>query len=390
MSRLSDIVTGTIHELSRKGTGILHIGKIPVYVAGTAPGDTITAMVIKTSKHFAIGKLLTIVSPSPFRRPSPCPASPRCGGCGLIHLDPSYQRQQKIQWLRDLLDTQGLTCEISDMVIGHELGYRHRINLSKTTHTSLPYGMNRWHSQYIEPLSHCPIAVPSINDAWDQWSEWGESRHLSTLTISANGSGQTAVAGNDSDGRRYDSGDTILTDTLNGIRYSWTSDSFFQSNIPLAAQLVKTVASLLSPGRLETGVDVFCGVGLFGLYMATMCHAIVGIESNPAAVDMARFNADANGIDNFEVRCQEAEPFFKSGVPMDFGVVDPPRTGLGPALCDQICQSGIGRWVYVSCNPITLATDLARLSSHYSISTIIPFEMFPNTVHSEVVVSLTR
>jgi 23S rRNA (uracil1939-C5)-methyltransferase len=145
----------------------------------------------------------------------------------------------------------------------------------------------------------------------------------------------------------------------------------------------------------ETVVDAYCGTGTIGLWLAPYAKEVRGIESIPEAVEDARANAARNGRDNAQFYAGNAEELLprwvKSGFAPDVIVADPPRTGLDPRFLEAVLKTKPKRFVYVSCNPSTLAKDCkVLLDGGYKLEWVQPVDMFPQTSHVECCSLLVR
>ena len=184
----------------------------------------------------------------------------------------------------------------------------------------------------------------------------------------------------------------IKTEEINLIKIS--PAAFWQVNHDGAEILYRTAAEKAGLTGEETVADLYCGTGSIGLSMSHKAKKITGIEIVPEAVECAKENAAANGIENAEFYCADASDIRSIGDKLDADVViiDPPRKGSTRELIAAIAERGVKRIVYVSCAPDTLARDCAEFYKHgYRISgEVTPVDMFPRTGHCEVVVSLTR
>lgn len=190
-------------------------------------------------------------------------------------------------------------------------------------------------------------------------------------------------------------GSDVIYDELDGLRFAISARSFYQVNPAQTAALYrKTVEYAGLTGR-ETVIDAYCGIGTISLFLARRAGKVYGVESVPEAVEDARRNAALNGIDNalFEVGlAEEVIPRWREeGVAADVIVVDPPRKGCDAKLLDTIVRMRPQRVVYVSCNPATLARDLAVLEAGgFRTVEAQPVDMFPHTGHVECCVLLIR
>ena len=190
-------------------------------------------------------------------------------------------------------------------------------------------------------------------------------------------------------------GRTFIEERLSGLRFRISPLAFFQVN-PKQTEVLyaAAVATAALTGR-ETVYDLYCGTGAISLFLARKAARVVGIESVAPAVDDARANAALNGLTNLEFVCGEAESIvperYARGERADVVVVDPPRKGCDPRLLDTLSEMAPDRIVYVSCNPATLARDVARLSeTGYRVASVQPVDMFPWTTHVEAVALLTK
>jgi 23S rRNA (uracil1939-C5)-methyltransferase len=169
-----------------------------------------------------------------------------------------------------------------------------------------------------------------------------------------------------------------------------SATSFFQVNSAQAAQLVNIVMGALDLGGSEHVLDAYCGVGLFAAFIAEEAARVTGIEANPPAVVDARHNlAHLDHVSILEGAVEEIIAGLDA--PVDAVVVDPPRTGLAVEVIDAIADQKVGRVVYVSCDPATLARDAQRLVRHgYHLAWVQPVDQFPQTYHIENVALLER
>jgi 23S rRNA (uracil1939-C5)-methyltransferase len=187
-------------------------------------------------------------------------------------------------------------------------------------------------------------------------------------------------------------GKPLITERLDGLSFSISPDAFFQTNTEQAERLFRTVLQLADVDETQTVFDLYCGGGAIGLFLAPHVKRVTGIEVIASAVEDARRNATANGIENAEFRFGDLKEALDDPTleKPDLVVLDPPRGGTHPKTIQRLAEMSPPKIVYVSCNPAILARDLAVLIPAYNIREIQPVDLFPHTGHIETVVALVR
>jgi len=183
---------------------------------------------------------------------------------------------------------------------------------------------------------------------------------------------------------------TRLAEKLNGVPLFMRPKSFFQTNTAVAEKLYAAAREWVADFKPSTAWDLFCGVGGFGLHCATADTALTGIEIEPEAIACAQMSAAALSLRHVSFAALDATLFAaREDAAPDLLIVNPPRRGLGDALCKQIATAAPKHIFYSSCNPETLVRDLAQLKG-YTLDRVQLFDMFPHTAHYEVLVKLSR
>ncbi|MBK9270928.1 MAG: 23S rRNA (uracil(1939)-C(5))-methyltransferase RlmD [Saprospiraceae bacterium] len=185
-------------------------------------------------------------------------------------------------------------------------------------------------------------------------------------------------------------GADYLEEYIDKICFKIGPKSFFQTNTKQSVALYQTVKEYADLHGSETVYDLYCGVGSIGLYLADSAKKIIGIEEIEAATGDARINADTNQISNAQFISGDVRKILNHELTDHYGhpdliIVDPPRTGLHPDVCQTILEFQPTKIVYVSCNPATLARDLKLFSEKYQLMKLRPVDMFPHTSHVEAV-----
>jgi len=186
-------------------------------------------------------------------------------------------------------------------------------------------------------------------------------------------------------------GEGFLKESLGPHTFQISANSFFQTNTGGAETLYRVVEEYAGLTGRETVLDLYCGTGTIGIFLSGRAVRVLGAEIVESSVEDARKNAARNGIDNCSFTAGDLrETLSRLHMDADVMIVDPPRAGVHKDILKGILKKGCGRIVYVSCNPATLARDLAEMSEMYDILEIQPVDLFPHTYHVESVARLVR
>ena len=195
---------------------------------------------------------------------------------------------------------------------------------------------------------------------------------------------------------RVVAGQEFLTDIVMGRRFRISSDSFFQVNMIQTPVLAERAVAMLEPSRSDIVLDGYSGVGLFSAFLAARAARVIAIESQPSAVMDARANATLNNQNNITALEGTLErllgQIYYRRERIDLALVDPPRAGCHPKAIQALLSLAPRSIVYVSCDPSTLARDIASLCAgdRYRLVYAQPIDMFPQTYHIECIALLTR
>ncbi len=186
-------------------------------------------------------------------------------------------------------------------------------------------------------------------------------------------------------------GDTVIRDRIGRFEFEISANSFFQTNTRGAGKLYDAVRTYAELSGDETVLDLYCGTGTIGIYLSDAARAVTGIEIVESAVADARRNCRLNGIDNCRFAAGDIRELL-AGVEKrpEVMVIDPPRVGMHKDVVRQVIAMAPPKIVYVSCNPATLARDLAMMADDYHVAEVQPVDMFPHTFHIESVARLVR
>jgi 23S rRNA (uracil1939-C5)-methyltransferase len=426
-SNAKNTFTLEIGSLSHGPYGIgRHDGRV-IMVAGTVPGDRVTARLIASKGSYAIAELINIIQPSTQRRRPPCPYVGPCGGCPWQHIDYGAQLTAKQQSLEDALRRIGKLKDfdiLPMLAAPREFHYRRRIRLHCNNRREV--GFSRSFSHDLVEIDTCEVASEQVNLALEHVRSWvkeaatniveieivagdgenelvliavtaGPLAHSDSATISKLLDGGAGLCGVivTGDGRRQVWGDTrIGVATETDMRLIVEADVFTQVN-PEGNRTI--LSCLLRAGEFANRDDVlelYCGAGNFTLPIARRAGKVVAVEGHRHAVDSGKLNARRNGIENIRWRvapvpaalaqlARRKERFSKI-------VLDPPRAGAKGIERDlAVLDAEI--IIYISCNPATLARDLAALAQRgYKLQTVQPIDLFPQTFHVEALAVVKR
>ena len=382
------------------GLGRMGSGRV-AFVPGAFAGETVRAEILAEKKNYVATRLVEVETPSPDRVKEVGPTVP-----GLVYAPVSYAGELRLK--QDQLEN--FLWKVAPTVLPLEvipspqpLNYRNKV----VYHTEKRQG--KWLLGYrAEPehrvvdVTEDPLACPAINAALPGI----RSSVFSLLTQGARAVRQSAKEADNVtirwtplDGVKWWLGDPPhdleLREQADGRRFRVSADGFWQVNTAIGDKLVKAVCTAYeeAAGRAPHVLDLYCGVGVFGLCcMATHpTHRLVGIESGRSAVAAAKRNAEAMGVKAsfFCERVGGSLNRIKVG-PQHAVIVDPPRGGLEPNVAPWLANRPAPRIIYVSCDPATLARDLDALMKSYRISYVKLFDMFPRTARFETMVVLDR
>jgi tRNA/tmRNA/rRNA uracil-C5-methylase (TrmA/RlmC/RlmD family) len=365
-------ITLTIHDVAFGGEGVGKVDELVVFVPFVAVGETVEAEVTELKKNFARARLLRIVTPSAERVTPACGHFAACGGCQYQHLSYAEQLRVKHKQIADLFQRiGGIEKDVVAPVVPcpSPLGYRNRIMIRSQWNKPeqrLNIGFVRWDCGLVEDIFDCKIAEPALND---------QIRHVRANPPPKGG----------------------IKVVLRIPPENWhvPPDSFFQNNFFLLPKLVETARHMLKSSGSRHFVDLYCGVGFFGIELAGDVESFVGVEYDAHAIKSARRNATDRGITNGEFMAGMVEEVLPGLVgkltPQATTVmIDPPRKGCRPEALELLRRVAPAQLIYVSCHPATMARDLNILCADgvFELERVVPLDMFPQTQHVECVADL--
>ncbi|WP_308774436.1 class I SAM-dependent RNA methyltransferase [uncultured Bilophila sp.] len=430
-----------VDALVSDGRGLGRHDGVVVLVEDALPGQRVRARVSAVRKSLAEAELVGVLERSPDEQEPPCPHAGRCGGCSWQSLAYGRQLVWKERIVRDALERVGKVQDppvLPILASPGEWGYRNKMEFAfgPSEGVGKAIGLRERGSRDIVAVTGCLLQTPLTMRVLEAVRELAggafrdlDGRFLVVREPKAGGcfvelivgpgcgaeaggrfaaalraevSGVTGFALSErsapSDvayGERTLYADGRLEERIGDILLQMGHNAFFQVNTPAAELLYVEAARFAALDELPDPVlwDVYGGVGAIGLFIGSKAR-VVGIEEMPGAVRYARANAKALGRKAYRVEQGDAKSVLgrlaKLGPKPDVVVVDPPRAGLDAKVAQQLAGAAPLRLVYVSCNPATLARDVARLAPAFRLKAARPVDLFPQTPHVETVALLER
>ena len=362
------VVDLKIEDIAFGGKGVGREQGKAVFVPYTIEGELVSAEIVREKKQFAEAELVEVKQNSPERVEPQCPYFGRCGGCAYQHV--SYEHQLAIKWrqVRDALQRIGKLRDVPMRPIipsPEQYAYRNRI----TVHAQDGMiGFFRRDSHSLIDIERCPISRDEVN------------RALADLRAQ-----------------------TQIRDGHYTLRASASARIFSQTNDAVANALRDLIVDLIPPNQ-ELLIDAYCGAGFFAKALLGKFERVIGIDWDKFTIRAAK--EDASAKETYIAGDVEEElpqvgavhlnrPLadeihrgrLRSIAPITV-IIDPPATGLTANVRKAILDLAPATLIYVSCNPATLARDLKELQVRFTIDSVTPLDMFPQTAEVEVMVHL--
>jgi 23S rRNA (uracil1939-C5)-methyltransferase len=410
-----------IDRLAAGGDGVARDaeGRV-VFVPLSTPGDLLRVSITEARKRFARAEIREILEPGPDRTKPSCRHFGRCGGCSWQHVEYRQQLAAKAAIVEDALERIGgfeLSEPIAVTPSPSPYGYRSRARLVQQ---GVRLGYRERHSHDVCVVDECPVLVPDLEaevlrqrpeapkhnrprrrgHAADQppgrSSEWelaiGTAGRPRAMRVTERATQRVNKSVNE--GVNESAGAGFVELEVAGERLRVSHGVFAQSNSLLVETLHDAVLRQSGDAsKAVSAVELYAGAGLFSLGLAARFDMLFAVEAHPAAVEDLRFNLERAGRSNVVVRegpVEQILPKLDVNRP-DLLVLDPPRAGVSSQGLGSIAALAPERIVYLSCDPATLARDLAQLRGEsYRLAHLEAFDLFPQTPHVEVLATLTR
>ena len=432
-----------------EGEGIAKINNFTVFISGAIKGERVKILILKVTTSYAFGKILEIIKSSEHRvEDIDCQTYKRCGGCNLRHINYNETLNIKRNTVQNLVNKSLESKVIVKNTIGMENPYYYRnksqypVGIDKQGNPVVGIFANRTHE--VIPIRKCMIQNEESQEiakyicdflkeynitVYNETNRKDLIRHImvrvgintnelmcvivingeslpkeellvkrlvqkfpniKTIVKNINMKNTNVILG-EKNINLY--GDGYIYDKLGEYRFKISVLSFYQINPVQTEKLYNLAVEFANLTGKEIVIDLYCGIGTIGIFMAKKAKKVYGIEIVEQAINDARENCLINNINNAEYYVGDTESVFqklilKENVNPDVVVVDPPRKGLDNTTIANIIKIKPQKVVYISCNPATLVRDLKELENVYDIKEMQPVDMFPFTSHVECCVLL--
>jgi len=445
--KLNETINLRIDDLAMGGEGVGRSSGMAVFVPDSVPGDELKVKLVELKKNYAKGKIIDIIKPSADRVAPKCPLSKDCGGCQWQNISYPAQLKFKTRIVQETLERIGHLRDIKiNDIAGMEdpWGFRNKIQypISESQQGRIIMGYYKQGTHEIVDIDSCPIEHPNLSRAAkivkDVLNKFDYSvrskglfKHLRARIGFGTGevvltfvTSEKAIPGAKElikevvarcnkdninivgicqnlnprvtnvvlgETNRTIWGRDHIYDKLGDLRFKISNTSFYQVN-PIQTEILYNKAlELAQLSGDETVVDAYSGIGTIALWFAKHSQFVYGIEEVKQAVYDAAENAEINKIDNCRFNLGKVERLLSELKEGDVLILDPPRGGCEEKVLKTIAKSKFKKIIYISCNPSTLARDLAYLLTNgFNIDMVQPVDMFPHSFHIESVTKVTR
>jgi 23S rRNA (uracil-5-)-methyltransferase RumA len=434
--KFGDLATFDVTDIDGKGRGCAKVGEREACVHFAMPGETVEGKMVGRKQGVLQFDLLEVKKASAHRVAPRCHFAGRCGGCVWQHVDYAEQLELKRRLVNRSLASAGLGEPIAAVVPSPiQYGFRNRMDYCVSWRGEVGLkAPGRW-NHYLD-LTECHLLSPDAAAATNAFREWmkrnavqpwdavkysGYARYLviregkntgerMIIVVTAEGElparedliatlspyattllhGITASKTDLSYAERFETlkGEPVLHEMIDGKTYVIPPNSFFQTNTVMAGELLATVGRFLGPERVGTLLDLYCGVGFFGIALANRAEQVLGVELDAEAIAVATGNAERNGVTNARFIAAPAEALSWEAEQPDVVIVDPPRSGLHPKVAQLLVAKRPPVLIYISCKHSSFARDWAILKEAYEPVEFAALDLFPHGPHAELAVKM--
>ena len=410
---LSRGVTMTkIERLDHQGRGIAYIDDKITFVENALPGEEVLIKITNSKKKYNEGIVQKYIQKSEKRVDNVCPFYESCGGCNILHMSYNDQLEYKENKIKDIMKKYANIDKISKIIkCDKQFNYRNKVTL-KVENNIIGYYEKK--SYNLVNINKCLIIDNEFNKIINDLKRFNLDNiyELMIRNVDSDNTALTLYLQKDTNCIQIDEyckkNNIILNKIiknkdfkcnekskiigkLGNFKFIISPLSFFQVNTDQTIKLYDKILELLEPNKDDNLLDLYCGTGTIGIYVANKVNKVLGVEIVKDVIHDANINKKINNVNNINFICGNTEKIIKD-VKEKYNaiIVDPPRAGLTESIIRDIFRINPDKIVYVSCDPITLARDLKLLQEKYEVLDVVPVDMFPNTYHVETVCKLKK
>lgn len=367
-------------DMAYEGQSVASVDGKVLLIDNAIPGERVRVRIAGRKKGLWLADTVAVLDTSADRVEPRCRYVPECGGCQWQHISYERQLQLKEGIVRDQLRRIG---HFEDPPVLPVIAspapwfYRNHIRMMADSLGQLGFARRRSHEQIR--IDECVVSEPGINRRLARLQ--GKATTPTVSFRASQATGETLI-------ETPDLVDQVYHEELAGRTFRISAPSFFQINTHTAEIIVREIEKRLVPGPDDRLLDVYAGVGTFAAILGPLVKSVVAVEESPVAVADGMFNTlHVTNITYHQGSAEALLPGLKG--PFDAAIVDPPRAGLKPPVIEYLVDHPVGRLVYASCDPSTLARDLRLLvAGGYTLGDVQPIDQFPQTYHVECVAGL--
>ena len=441
---VKEVKVGKCINISSDGQGIVYLDSKKTFVPSLLIGEEAEIEILYRKKDFNVGKIVKLLTKSPYRIAPKCKCSTACGGCCFQNLEYKEELRIKRENAINIIKSIANINANDSKIIGMENPYNYRnkiqVPFGYDKQNRLVYGFYKIKSHDIISIEECVIEDLShksiLKDiqilmkdmkitAYNEDLDKGILRHIllrvgknsgeimvvlvtriygfpskqnfikaikekhpeiTTIIQNVNERKTNVILGN----KEYVLyGKGYIVDSLLGVNFKISSKSFYQINHDQCEKLYSLALTKAKLNKDDEIVDLYCGIGTIGLIASKYVSSVIGVEVVNEAIIDAKENAELNNINNAKFVCDDASNFLLKKS-YDCVFVDPPRKGLDNKVIKVLINSHPKKIIYISCDVSTLARDLNILKNYFNIDSIEFVDMFPRTFHVETVCLLER
>ena len=390
-----------IVKLDNQSQGICYVNNKICFVKGAIVGDVVEIEIIKEYKNYCIGKIIRFINLSSNHIKSCCPYFGLCGGCQLDNVSFEYENKYKYDNVKNIFNKYNIDSNLlDDICYINKYNYRNKILL----HCDFKnLGLYKDNSYDIVSIDKCLLVDDKINYVISLLNNYKE--YIKEVLIRISNDSKyvlvkiTGVMFNYNElldkvdvliiNNKVVSGDKYIISNIGNYNYYIDSECFFQVNKFLTSFMYNYIRDSIIDLNINNALDLYCGVSSIGIYISKYVNNIIGIDYNKNNIECGLKSIKLNNINNIELICDRVENRIDSFKDIDLILVDPPRSGLDKKTINYINKINSKYLIYVSCNIMTLVSNLCDLVN-YDIMSIKIFNMFFRTKHCESITVLER